>query len=106
MFSLIMFTLHMFLTCVLKTYCAHHRLNLMSLTRFIFLCTWTFLLLPSSHQWAVGASHEYTNEFAVHLKSCEGDDAKSSQLAQELAHRYGFINHGKVCLYSLLFQLD
>lgn len=42
-------------------------------------------------------STEYTNEFALHIKEC-ADEATSAAVADQLAAKYGFVNHGKVRL--------
>ena len=44
---------------------------------------------------AAAAAAEYTNEFAVHIKECD-DEASSAAVADQLAAKYGFVNHGKV----------
>lgn len=60
-----------------------------------------FLLLLLHHSLisalADRSPREYTNEFAVHLKEC------SDSQAQDLAHRYGFVNNGKVSRFRLAF---
>lgn len=44
----------------------------------------------------------YTNEFALALKHCHhnpDDETTAHDIAQNLADKYGFINHGKVCSF-------
>lgn len=46
-----------------------------------------------------GSTAEYTNEFALHIKECS-DEASSAAVADQLAAKYGFVNHGKVRLLA------
>lgn len=50
-----------------------------------------------------GQQPHFTNEFAVHLKNCqEGVEGDGNDIAQKLADRYGFINHGKVSYFMFI----
>ena len=56
--------------------------------------------------------HHYTNEFALALNNCydhivDNDVYQQKyhdNIAQQLADRYGFINHGKVCFTIFKFS--